>query len=190
MFMPQTAPKRWTAAMARRLLPDDGNRYEIIDGRLHVTPAPGWPHQTIGGRLHGQLWPYLRQFGLSDTVLFSPADISWDRHTLVQPDLFVVRPDEVTGKWRSIQHLLLAVEVISPSSRRRDMVVKRALYQKNGVAEYWVVDAQARSIQVWRPDDRDATVVTETLTWRPASVPKNAAAFVLDVKALFQKLPA
>src|ERR1700722_19368051 len=83
MFMPQTAPKRWTAAMARRLLPDDGNRYEIIDGRLHVTPAPGWPHQTIGGRLFGELWSYLRQYGLSDTVLYSPADISWDRHTLV-----------------------------------------------------------------------------------------------------------
>ena len=175
--------------MARRLLPNDRNRYEIIDGRLHVTPAPAWTHQSVMGELYWLLSTYLRQFGLHRTLVCSPADISWDRHTLVQPDLFVVRPDEVTDKWSSIRHLILAVEVISPSSRQRDMVVKRALYQKNAVAEYWVVDAQSRSIQVWRPDDREATVVTGTLTWRPESVPVDAEPLVLDVVKLFEAPP-
>ena len=191
MAMPNMVPQMWTAEMARRLLPDDGNRYEVIDGVLHVTPSPGMPHQSVGGRLYRRLAHYLEQFGQADTLMYSPADISWTTHTLVQPDLFMVRREDLSiGQWKAVKHLLLAVEILSPSSRRRDLVIKRDLYRRYGVEEYWVGDARARTIHVWRPSDREGTVVSDTLTWRPSSAPPDAAALRLDVAALFRDLPA
>jgi Uma2 family endonuclease len=190
MAMPNMLPQMWTAEMARRLLPDDGNRYEVIDGVLHVTPSPGMPHQAVSGQLYRLLTDYLERFGQEKTVLYSPADISWTKHTLVQPDLFVLRQKEfLTGQWKAVKHLLLAVEILSPSSRRRDLVIKRDLYRRYGVEEYWVVDIPARAIHVWRRGDRDGTVVRDTLTWRPSSVPSDAAPLVLDIAALFHDLP-
>lgn len=88
MAMPATAG-RWTAEMVRAL-PDDGKRYEVIAGQLLVTPAPRPRHQEILGRLVAHLWPYLKATAADAQPFFSPADISWDEDTLVQPDLFVV----------------------------------------------------------------------------------------------------
>ncbi|MGH7569884.1 MAG: Uma2 family endonuclease, partial [Gemmatimonadales bacterium] len=86
--MAETA-RRWTAQMVRELA-DDGKRYEVVHGALLVTPAPRVPHQLVLARFHGRIRAYLEPLGLADTALFSPADISWDPATLVQPDLFVV----------------------------------------------------------------------------------------------------
>lgn len=184
MGMPETA-RRWTAQMVREL-PDDGNRYEVVHGVLLVTPAPSGWHQLVLGRLHARLRAYLEPLGRGDTVLFSPADISWDEETLVQPDLFVFPPHEWTGEWRAIQTLLLAVEVLSPSSRRADRVVKRRLYQEQRVETYWVLDGDARSVDVWHADDTQPQTVTDALRWR---VTAEAPELLIQLADLFQGLP-
>ena len=188
MVMAQVVPEVWTAEMAQRLLPDDGNRYEVIDGVLHVTPPPGVPHQSVLRALFGEILLYLRTYGLDRTMFSSPADISWDAHTLVQPDLFVVPPGRTPRVWSDVKHSVLAIEIISPTSRRRDLVTKRELYLQHDVEEYWVVDIQTRAIHVFRPDSREATVVTKTLSWKPSLAPPDTPALSLDIAALFGDL--
>jgi Uma2 family endonuclease len=124
MGMPQQIAD-WTVERVLAL-PDDGNRYEAVDGELLVTPAPSLVHQWAVQALYEQLSPFVKAHRIG-RVFFSPADIELDRRTLVQPDLFVV--PLVEGRhpraWQEVRTLLLAVEVLSPSTARADRQVKR-----------------------------------------------------------------
>ena len=145
--MRMAAPTFYTAEMVRAL-PDDGNRYETVHGELLVTPAPRAMHQRIVTRLTVALSRYTERVPIGE-VFISPADISWDADVLVQPDVFVVDISEArTLDWSKMQHLLLAVEVLSPSSLRADRFTKRRLYQEVGVPVYWVVDPEACEVEV------------------------------------------
>lgn len=184
MGMPNTA-RRYTVDEVLAF-PNDGNRYELVDGELLVTPAPSYKHQRVVIRLCGWIEPYLaRRPGIAQLSI-SPADITWDREKLVQPDLFVVPAGEVTTSWTSIRTLLLAVEVVSPSSARGDRLTKRMLYQRQGVATYWVVDPDARLVDVWHPGDQRPEIVTDVLAWR---VTPDAEELAIDLNDLFQGLP-
>jgi Uma2 family endonuclease len=165
--------------------PDDGNRYELVDGELLVTPAPGSLHQVVLSRLYFELASYLKSHP-TVMVLFSPADISWDREQLVQPDLFVFPTTEVSRSWKTVRTLLLAAEVVSPSSARGDRLVKRGLYQRQGVATYWIVDPDAALVEVWHPDDDRPEIITDVLRWR---VTPEADEFALELSELFGQLP-
>src|SRR6266487_2390651 len=113
-----------------RARPDDGNRYEVVLGELLVSPTPRLWHQELIGRLYAPLRVYLTS-ELLGLVLTSPADISWGVDVLVQPDVFVVPLEEARlQEWSQIRHLLLAVEIVSPSSARADRFTKRRLYQE------------------------------------------------------------
>ena len=165
-------------------MPADGNRYEVVHGELLVTPAPAMRHQGIIARLMAELFSYLRQFGRESTLFPGPADISWGSDILVQPDILVIPPAEAaTGSWSRVKTLLLAVEVLSPSSVRYDRVVKRRLYQQHGVATYWIVDPEAKLVEVWRPEDDRPEIVTEVLRWR---YEPGAPALEIDVGALMK----
>jgi Uma2 family endonuclease len=157
----------WTAEMARAL-PDDGQRYEVLDGELYVSSAPGWSHQSIVQALFLVIHPYVEANALGWTRL-SPSDVELSPKRLVQPDLFVV-PDTGAGQprsWRDVKALLLTVEVISPSTARTDRFMKRPLFQSAGVPEYWIVDGSARSVERWRPGDERPEVIPELLEWQP-----------------------
>jgi Uma2 family endonuclease len=183
MGMPQTAHS-WTADEVRAL-PDDGRRYEVVAGELFVTPAPSWPHQWVVGGLFWRLTNYLRGQSWGEVVM-SPADISFHEDMLVQPDLFVVPigPDKRRPRqWADVHALLLAVEVLSPSTARADRQAKRGLYQREGVGEYWVVDSDARVVERWRPEDDRPEIVTSTLTWQPEP---SAPAFELPLAEFFE----
>ncbi len=175
MGMPEIE-QRWTAEMVRAL-PQDGKRYEVIAGELFVTPAPSFDHQEAVALLWSRLSPYVRRHLLGRATI-SPADVELDEHTLVQPDVFVVplvggrRP----RRWSDIETLVLAVEVLSPSTARADRTVKRRLFQRVRIPEYWIVDAEARLVERWRPDDERPEIVTGTLVWQP-----DAAAPPLEV---------
>ena len=162
-----TAAKRWTVEEVRAL-PDDGNRYEVIDGELFVTPAPSWRHGDAVMALAWQLLPYLDAHGIGHLKV-APQDIVYGERTMVEPDLFVVplvggRPPRT---WEEAGRLLLAVEVLSPSTARADRQVKRRLYQQQGVPEYWIVDVDARLVERWRPVDERPELLGEELVWRP-----------------------
>jgi Uma2 family endonuclease len=124
-------------------------------------------HQEVVFRLAKLLDAYAAPLGRG-RVMLSPADISWGIDILVQPDVFVVSLDEArTMDWSFMKSLLLAVEVLSPSSGRADRFTKRRLYQEVGVPLYWVVDADQQFVEVWTPDTKFPHFEREVLTWHP-----------------------
>ena len=157
----------WTAEMARAL-PDDGKRYEVLDGELFVSPAPSALHQRAVFRLAVILDAYCRANGIGE-VMVSPADIEFSEHRLLQPDDFVVpfRDGRLIRSWRDVESLLLAAEVLSPSTARTDRFDKRRIFQDEGVPEYWIVDLDARLFDRWRPGDARPEILTEWLEWHP-----------------------
>jgi Uma2 family endonuclease len=94
----------------------------------------------------------------------------------------VVPVHETTEDWISIRTLLLAIEVLSPSTARYDRITKRRLYQEHGVHTCWVVDPDARLVEVWRPGDERPEIVTERLTWR---VTPDAPELVIELQEMF-----
>ena len=180
MGMPDTA-RRYTVDEVLAFA-SDGNRYELVHGELLVTPAPRLRHQDVAGDLYFRLRTYLGDRA-EVRVFFSPADIRWADDILVQPDVFVVPASETTAQdWSSIQTLLLAVEIVSPSSARYDRIVKRRVYQEHGVATYWIVDLDAGVVEVWHPDDEQPEIVTDALRWR---VGAEAEELEIDLGELF-----
>jgi Uma2 family endonuclease len=168
--------------------PDDGNRYEVIDGELFVTPPPSRVHQRVLGLLFEQLFPYGRACGVE--VLFAPLDVRASSTTQVEPDILAL-PRHFEGRdatrWEPMSRLLLAVETLSPSTRRVDREVKRPLYVRGGVREYWIVDTDARSVEVWTPDAPDARVVRDVLNWQPVL---EHAALTIDLVGMFREVHA
>jgi Uma2 family endonuclease len=136
-------------------MPEDGNRYELIDGALIVTPAPSWRHQSavlnLAVRLKGLCPPDMK-------VLVAPLDVVYADDTVMQPDVLVVRRSDL-GEHNLEGHPLLAVEVVSPSTRHVDLAFKRARYEVAGCPSYWVVDPLESSIVCWElRDGRHAEV--------------------------------
>jgi Uma2 family endonuclease len=170
----------WTVDMLDALL-DDGQRYELVDGIVHVTPAPGLNHQLIAGHLHYLLKRYLS----GSTVgrpLISPSDVRRADRTRnrVQPDVFVVRlVDSKLPRYPfAMADLLLAVEVSSPNDPAYDYQTKRALYIANGIPEYWVLNGEAKNLSRWRGSADPGEVLSARVEWQPAGMPEP---FVLDL---------
>jgi Uma2 family endonuclease len=184
MAMP-AQPTEWTVEMVRAL-PEDGNRYEVIGGELFVTPAPSWTHQRAVGELYRVLMPYLEKHALGVAII-APADVLFGPKDMVEPDLFVV--PLVDGKapfsWEEVGRLLLAVEVLSPSTSHTDRGDKRELYQRKGVPEYWIVDVDGRRVERWRPNDASPEMLTETLAWQPDRFTKP---LVIDLPQYFGRV--
>lgn len=168
MGMPEGV-HRWTRDEVQAL-PEDGNRYELIDGELLVSPSPQAIHQRAVLELFRLVDPYVRSNRVGATGL-APADLDLGAGHLVQPDLFVV-PLLPNGKepleWAEFGVPLLIAEVISPSTARYDRTAKRRLYQRRGVAQYWIVDTDARTIERWEPDDTRPEILEEEIRWQPA----------------------
>jgi len=131
--------------------PDDGMRHELIDGEHCVTPAPSWKHQTIVGNLYVHIWNYLKQHPVG-RVCMAPFDVVFSNFDVVEPDVLFISsarvPEVLTAK--NLQGAPdLVVEVGSPSTRRRDEQIKRELYERAGVSEYWLVDPERDAIRVF-----------------------------------------
>ena len=130
-------------------MPEDGHRYELIDGVLVVSPSPSWRHQRAVGRL----------FRLLDDscppdleVLSGPFDVALSEDTVMIPDLIVARRKDLTQRDLPAAPVL-AVEVLSPSTRRFDLMVKRSRLESAGAAAFWVVDPDEPSLTAWESRD-------------------------------------
>jgi hypothetical protein len=163
MAMPDVR-RRYTVREVQAF-PEDGNKYELIGGELHVTPPPMPRHQLVLHRLDYRLRTYLTGLGRADTLISLPADISWDDETLVQPDMFVVVPEELTNSWTTYRTLLLVVEQVE---------------------NYCVVDHDAGLVEIWQPGDERPRIEAERLTWRVAP---DAPEVTIDLVELFRELP-
>ena len=183
MSMP--ALSSWTVEMVRAL-PDDGNRYEVVGGALLVTPSPSLPHQNAAFQLARLLADHADATA-SGQVVIAPADVVYDARTMVEPDVFVL--PLVDGRWaRTVEEAgapLLVIEVLSPTTARRDRTVKRALYQRHGVPEYWIVDTERRVIERWRPRDVVPEILATSIAWR---IGASGSALVIDLPAFFRKV--
>jgi len=130
-------------------MPDDGHRYELIDGTLIVTPAPSRGHQ----RIVVELLVALHRACPDDLEVFvAPFDVAVAPDTVMQPDLLVARKSDSTPRDLPVAPLL-AVEVLSPSTRRIDLTLKRSRYEAAGCASYWVVDPDEPSLTAWQLED-------------------------------------
>ena len=182
MGMPNTAPG-WTREMVLAL-PDDGNRYELFDGELLVTPAPAGPHQVAISFLWQALQPYVSGQGLG-IVLTAPADLSLGGDQLSQPDLFVMPSLPPSRDWADFPDPILVIEILSPSTARFDRLVKRRRFQRTGIPEYWIVDLDARVIERWRPVDERPEILDERLTWHAEGA---ASPLELDLPGYFREV--
>jgi Uma2 family endonuclease len=181
MGMPLPVP-RLTIDMLDNF-PDDGTRYELLEGMLLVTPAPSFVHQVVATRLAAMLTAALR--GSGATVVAVGA-IQRGEHTQLQPDVLVCRPGmHPTLDWRDIRGWWLAVEVLSPSSRLYDREVKRGAYLDLGVQEYWIVDPADCSIELWSTTRSQGLRATKELVWRPAPLDREIA---VDLRELFDEV--
>lgn len=177
--------QEWTVEMLDAL-PDDGQRYEIIDGVLFVTPGLGEMHQDVVGELYALLREYLMSTDIGKAMI-SPSDVRRGDRTRnrVQPDVFVIR--KVEGKRPpypyELHDLLLAVEVVSPGNPLLDYQVKRDLYLREGVREYWVINPDARNVSRWRGRDDPGEVLSKTVTWQADGLPTP---LVIELPRFFQ----
>ncbi|MBV9881277.1 MAG: Uma2 family endonuclease [Gemmatirosa sp.] len=162
--------KVWTReeVLALQDAATNGVRYELIDGELLASPSPNDPHQRCVSLLLYFLVGYCRPHRVG-WAMTSPADLSLDRESILQPDVFVVpwHTPAASRGWEHVTRLRLAVNVLSPSTARGDRTVKRRYLQRMGVPEYWIVDHRARLVERWRPDDERPEIVTGTLPWHP-----------------------
>ncbi len=179
------APLYYTADMVRAL-PDDGNSYEVVHGELLVSPSPRPWHEEVGGRLYETVRAYLRANPVGHAY-GSRSDLSWGlTDVLVSPDLFVVPLEEARRlDWLTLRTVLLAAEVLSPSSSRADRFTKRRLYQERGVPLYWIIDPDAHTVEVWHPEDDLPRIERERLEWQPAGA---VTAFTLELAELFREI--
>lgn len=156
--------KAWTLAELHRL-PDDGNKYELVRGELFVTPPPTPDHETVLSRLTRILDPYAAANALG--MVYHPRSVIRFEGSEVEPDLMVRHPYTGAGaNWNDWPLPSLVVEVLSDSTRRRDIGAKRQLYLDAAIPEYWIVDSAARHIRLFRPPHHEE-VVTDKLTWMP-----------------------
>jgi Uma2 family endonuclease len=173
------AIKHWTLGELHRL-PDDGNKYELVHGELFVTPAPSVTHEMVLARLSRVLEPFVAEHQLG--FIFHPRAVVCVDGSETEPDLMVrAAPSPSTRDWNGVPIPILVVEVISQSTRRRDLGSKREFYVDVGVAEYWVVDPDAKTVRVIRAGAADEVQSSE-LAWHP---PGATRALTIRVPDLF-----
>ena len=191
MDMPDTAgrgtrdTRQWTRAEVLAL-PGDGKRHELVDGELLVSPASRVFHQAAVMRLTMLLAPYVAEHHLG-LLISVPADLDLRSGQLVQPDVFVVRADPVSppATWEEVDVPMLVVEVLSPATAHHDRIIKRRRYQRSGVPVYWIVDLEARLVEVWTPGAVAPTIADEVLEWQPDT---TAEPLVIALGRLFEGL--
>jgi len=133
-------------------MPEDGHRYELMDGTLIVSPAPNVRHQTVVVQLITLLHPLTPDHHV---LLAAPLDVVLAQDTVIQPDVLIARRSDLTENDLPVAPVL-AIEVLSPSTRGVDLLLKRERLERSGCAHYWVVDPAEPAISAWtlQPDGR------------------------------------
>ena len=165
-------------------MPEDGNKYEVVHGELLVSPSPRMAHQHLVAELTVPLSGYLRRWPIGR--VYPGGDVHFGGDSLVIPDLLVVDLESVRrNDWARINPPLLVVEVLSPSTTRQDRFTKRRLYQEIGVPVYWLVDAEARLVEVWSPEATFPATPYDQITWHPDGA---LEALTIELADLFRKV--
>ncbi len=181
MVMPITVPTYTVDDLEQ--FPDDGNRYELLDGVLLVSPGAELPHQVVTGRLFAILADFLRPW--PELLITSPDAIILRPKTQLEPDILVFRSPVGGSKWEAVQEHLLAVETASRSTVIYDRDFKRPAYLDLGVAEVWRVDLDPKAILVSQPGEPADLAHRDEFVWAPKGLPPSLR---IEVQPLFRGL--
>jgi Uma2 family endonuclease len=148
-----------------RAMPDNGKRYELIDGEVYMTPSPNRRHQKIVGKLHVLLYAFVRDRDLGEIYL-APFDVVFDESNVVQPDLVFIRKERLSilkdaGVFGAPD---LAIEVLSPGTEKFDRETKLQVYARAGVPELWYVDPATESVDILNLTDQRHYAMTAHLS--------------------------
>jgi Uma2 family endonuclease len=179
--MPVAVPRYTVADLAS--FPPDGQRYELLDGILIVTPAPAERHQAILSRL---LAPLLAAVVVPNRGrVASPGRILSGSNVSLEPDILVYpTPQAIDADWGDLSTWWLAIEVLSPSTRVYDTEWKRQAYQALGVECTWLVDPSTRRVTSWTGADAHPITATDTILWSPRALPD--VRLVISLAELFR----
>jgi len=133
------------------LFPDDGMRHELIDGEHYVTPSPNRKHQKVSGNLFLLIGSWLEQHPIGQ-VYYAPFDVVFSKFDVVEPDLLYMSNERATEvlTHANVQGAPeIVIEIGSPGTRKRDETIKRRLYERAGVTEYWIVDPERDVVRVY-----------------------------------------
>ena len=170
-------------------MPDDGNRYELYDGELRVVPSPLLKHQIVSQRLLLILVEHASDCG--GQVVQPPMDLVLTEYDVIQPDLMYFGPEAASrldpNDWVRVRPDI-AIEVISPSTARIDRGRKRELLARHAVPEYWIVDPDARTLDVWLMDPSGYSDPLPTASGHYESVAQSGLR--IDLEPLFAGLGA
>jgi Uma2 family endonuclease len=163
--------------------PEDGNRYELLDGMLIVTPFPEPVHQVAAMELKIRIWNALTKPGFAEVL--GPAVVTRPPDTQLQPDILVYPIGSARIRdWTDITEHWLAVEILESASRVYDREFKRDAYFALGVQAVWLVDIEDRSVEVWRART-EHEVVRDVIRW---SAPTTDVVVTIDLVELFAEL--
>ncbi len=180
------AERRYTVADLERLRLGNTVRYELIEGKIFVSPSPATPHQRGSRRTLVTFDGILTDLGLGE-VFSAPYDVQLGEDTVVEPDLVVVLNDRAS--FIGPDHIAgvpsLVVEILSPSSRRADTVTKRAAYARAGVPEYWLIDAEACLVVVQSEPVGDEYRQTTIFQRTDEAVSATITALAVDLALVF-----
>lgn len=168
-------------------LPEDGKQYELIEGELTLNPAPVPRHQWIVLNIAGELRTY-HLYNRAGTVFSAPVDVVLADDVVVQPDVVVICHDRMSILAETnIQGApSIVVEVLSDRTRRKDEIIKRKLYERYGVGEYWIVDPAIETVKIYRREGAAFTRVAEISTETGGAITSPLLPrFALDVNVVF-----
>ena len=183
MGMPAATDRYWTPADLEQFPERDGCKYECIDGELLVTPEPRFDHghatQCLALAISDALSAPKR-------VFYGVLDFRPEPMAVVEPDLVVFR-DPMSRRTRldDMAGVSVFVEVLSPSTAKRDRGIKRRFYQRAGIAEYWIVYLDSRVVERWRPGDVGPEVMHDALSWVDDA---TGAPCAVDLMAFFAEV--
>ena len=169
-------------------LPDNGLRYQLIQGELYMAPAPNLYHQTIAGNLEFILRSYLEQNPLG-VILHAPVDVVFHRESIWQPDIFVVlnANRQILKEQQCEGAPDLIVEILSPNNRELDLLTKRTVYARQGVREYWIIDPAPKEIWIYRFDENLTNPVARIKSPGQATSPLFPG-LIIELEAIFRPL--
>jgi Uma2 family endonuclease len=170
-------------------MPEDGNRYEVIEGELFVSCAPGLPHQLVSGNIFANLWNYLERNPIG--IVVTTPGLVFAKYSGVTPDIVFFtyqRGREIIAGERLVAAPDIVIELLSPGRENiaRDRIAKRQLYAKYGVNEYWIIDAEKRAVEVYRLDGGTLNLAA-TLTGKDEITSPLLSGFSCPVTKIFKE---
>ena len=177
--------RRWTYDELLGAMPESNASIELWNGELQMSPSPSFFHQELMDRFHDALKAWVRARDLGKTCV-APMDMVLTQTNVAQPDVLFIAKDRmgiIQDRVRGAADLV--AEIISPTSRQRDRIEKRDLYEQHGIKEYWMIDSDAQTVEVLTLDNGKYRLAGR---WRPGETARSVllAGFELPVNSLFQ----